>query len=126
MERDARLRAVANRKVRSVDGAYHISRDRKCLVFPEFEVIDAEGKKRKLLTAESDVVTFRSTTPVSVSDIIGFVRVNKELYSKGSIMNVLPLVSPSDGPTTVEFTFKPNARLDVSKLSHLFELYLGE
>jgi hypothetical protein len=125
MERGARLRAVTNRKL-SCDGNYHMNFDRNCLIFPDFEVIDSEGKSRKILAADSGVVTFKSKASFKVNDVIGFVRANKELYTLGSIMNIVPLVSPSDGDTVIEFTFKPHSRVDVSKLSHLFELYIGE
>jgi len=124
MERGPRLRAVSNRKIKC-EGGYTLSRDKTCLIFPEFEVIDEAGKARKVLPADGEVVTFRSTTPFTMTEHIGFVRVNKDLYAMGTIMNVLPLVSPTDGQTVVEFTFKPNTRVDVSKLSHLFELYVG-
>lgn len=119
-ERGAHLRAVVNRKLVS-EAIYTINYDRTCVLFHEFKAV-SEGKAIKS-AKEGDVVKLSLVGDFALVGVIGHIRANKALYEHGTVSHI-PLVSSSDGNTSIDFIFIAHKKIDLSKLDHLFELYL--
>ena len=122
MERGPLLRAVTNKKL-VINGEYHISRDKTCILFTDFIAVDDKEKTRKVLN-EGDIVTLTTQATIRSVDRVITLRANPMLYAKGSV-RMIPLLAPSDNTTQIGISFKADGRVDLSKLTHLVEAYIN-
>jgi hypothetical protein len=123
VQRGAELRGVSNRKLK-IDGRYFIPTHRTCLVLPDFKIVDAEGKERKIVSAGS-TVTLVADASFRVLDRVIQVRPHPELFKLGEL-RYIPLVAPHDEDVKLEIQFTADQRADLRNIKYIAELYVGE
>lgn len=121
MERGADLRAVRNRKL-VIKGEHTIDASRTCVLLPEFEAIDSEGKVRKVLK-EGDIVTITTKATINSLDRVLLLRANPALYHAGNV-RMIPMISPADEHGPITMTYQALQRIDLSKLNYFMEVYI--
>lgn len=122
MEKGAQLRLVLRQKL-TITGAHKIDHARNCVLLQDFKATDNENKLRKVVT--EGTIKIETKAEIGSKDRVLFVRVNPELYLKGTV-ECTPLVSPRDETQPISFYYTPKERTDLTKLDHIIELYVGE
>ena len=122
MESGAHLRAVRNRKI-TIVGDHNTNQSRSAILLTTFEAKDSEGKSRKILK-EGDIVTLTTNASISSLDRVLTLRANPALYAAGNV-RIIPLIAPDDELAPVTIQFQAADRIDLSKLSHLVEVYVN-
>lgn len=123
MESGASLRAVRNRKL-TIVGDHKMNTSRTAILLITFETLDMEGKSRKVLK-EGDIVTITTNATISTMDRVLTIRANPALYLNGDV-RMMPLIAPDDGTSAVLITYQAARRIDLSKLTHIVEVYVHE
>lgn len=120
----SQLRSISRRFVATA-ATHGLNPRSTAIVFPEFEMRDADGKLCKRVEA-GERVTLSSTHPIGLlGNKMAFIHINPAIHEFGAIHGPTLLV-PDDPAGPVRFVFSATKRMDASQLGYLFDLRVVE